>query len=106
MRPLLHIALPILPALWLGWADAGIAPALAQPQAECGLSIKDWCAPPPGDPCGRHKNERACRADPACVGIRYRGESVAACQSDGNGFWTNCPAVGCITRASQNPPGR
>jgi len=36
----------------------------------CGLSPRDWCASPPGDPCGRRANERECRADPACEGMR------------------------------------
>jgi hypothetical protein len=27
-----------------------------------------------------------------------------ACQPDGHGFWTNCPAVGCVSRA--DPPGK
>ena len=104
IRPLLRFAVPVLAALWLGCSGAG--PLLAQPQGECGLSIRDWCPSPPGDPCGRHKNERECRADPACVGIKYRGESVAACQPDGKGFWTNCPAVGCVSRPPANPPAR
>jgi hypothetical protein len=81
------VALLLLPAL----------PAAAQTNP-CGLSPSDWCASPQGDPCGRHKNERACRADPACVGMRYRGESVIACIPDGRGFWINCPAVGCLSR--------
>jgi hypothetical protein len=63
----LRFAVPVLAALWLGCSGAG--PLQAQPQGECGLSIRDWCPSPPGDPCGRHKSERECRADPACVGI-------------------------------------
>ena len=103
MCPLLWLA-PVLAALWLGWP--GTAPVVAQLQGECGLSIRDWCPAPPGDPCGRRENERACRTDPDCVGMRYRGESVVACQPDGKGFWTNCPAVGCITPPPASaPPG-
>jgi hypothetical protein len=64
----------------------------------CGLNPKDWCASPSDDPCGRHKNERECRADPSCKGMKYRGESVVACEADERGFWRNCPAVGCISR--------
>jgi hypothetical protein len=70
----------------------------------CGLSPSDWCRAPAADPCGGHPDERSCRADPRCVGMRYRGESVVACRADGRGFWTNCPAVGCITRGAQLPP--
>lgn len=99
MGPLLQSALSILLGLWLGWP--AVVPGAALAQNPCGLSIRDWCPSPAGDPCGRHKNERECRADAACVGLRYRGKSVVACQPDGRGFWTNCPAVGCISR----PPG-
>ena len=103
MRSLLRLIL-VFSALWFAWP--GVVPVLAQPQGPCGLSIRDWCPAPPGDPCGRHKNERECRADPACVGIKYRGESVVACQADGRGFWTNCPAVGCISRPTAAVPAR
>jgi len=106
MRTLPQLALPIAVALWLGWGGGISTPAMAQPQGPCGLSIRDWCSAPSGDPCGRHKRERECRADPACVGIQYRGESVAACQPDGRGFWTNCPAVGCISRPTGAPAAR
>jgi hypothetical protein len=86
---------------------SGVGPAVAQPApGNCGLSIRDWCPSPPGDPCGRHRNESECRADSNCVGIKYRGESVVACQVDGRGFWTNCPAVGCISRAGGGSPVR
>ena len=63
-----------------------------------GLSPRDWC--------GRHANERECRADPACEGMRYRGESVVSCMPDGRGFWSNCPAVGCISRRPSGAPQR
>lgn len=106
MPPLPNLILSIALALWLGLAGGIGASALAQPRGECGLSTRDWCPTPPGDPCGRHKNERECRADPACVGMRYRGESVVACRPDGSGFWTNCPAVGCVSRPPGNPPAR
>jgi hypothetical protein len=80
----------------------GANPAAAQPAERlCGFSPSDWCPSPAGNPCGRHRNQQECRADPACEGLRYRGESVVACMPDGRGFWTNCPAVGCISR----PPG-
>jgi hypothetical protein len=79
------------PALLLLVAAAASGPG-------CGLSPGDWCAAPPRDPCGRHPNERACRADPRCVGLPYRGESVVACMPDRRGFWSNCPAVGCVSR--------
>ena len=63
----------------------------------CGLSPDDWCPAAEGDPCGRHKDEAACRADPACFGMPYRGESVEACLWDERGFASNCPAVGCTS---------
>ncbi|HET7842874.1 MAG TPA: hypothetical protein VFL14_01890 [Xanthomonadales bacterium] len=75
------------------------APATAdEPAAPCGASTKDWCPSPEGDPCGEHSDEESCRADPQCVGVQYRGESFVACQPDGHGFWTNCPAVGCVSK--------
>jgi hypothetical protein len=63
----------------------------------CGLRPDDWCPAPPGDPCGGHEDEATCRADPACFGMLYRGESVVACLWDERGFATNCPAVGCTS---------
>jgi len=82
----------------------GANAAAAQPgERPCGLSPSDWCASPAGDPCGRHNNAQKCRADPACEGMRYRGESIVACMPDGRGFWTNCPAVGCISRRPGAP---
>src|SRR5258708_15354328 len=82
-------------------AAAAPAPAGAQPRA-CGMNPNDWCTAPAGDPCGRHRNVAACRADPACYGMRYEGESVVACQLDGRGFASNFPTVGC----SSTPRGR
>jgi hypothetical protein len=69
------------------------------PDPDCGTRTTDWCAAPAGDPCGAHKNVDACKADPACVGMPYRGESVVACQFDARGFATNCPTVGCRSSA-------
>jgi len=89
MAVLLALALPAL-------AAARVAPAPAGPG--CGFSPRDWCPAPPGDPCGRHPSETACRADSRCRGLAYRGESAVACMSDGKGFSSNCPAVGCISR--------
>jgi hypothetical protein len=63
----------------------------------CGLGPSDWCPAPAGDPCGRHLDEAACRADPVCFGMPYRGESVVACLWDERGFAPNCPAVGCTS---------
>ena len=68
------------------------------PSNPCGLSPTDWCESPANDPCGAHRDEKSCRADARCEGMKYRGESVVACIPDGKGFWTNCPAVGCVTR--------
>jgi hypothetical protein len=76
---------------------AGKIDAAAAQTGPCGLSPSDWCPGPSADPCSRHANERSCRADPRCVGMPYRGESVIACLSDGRGFWSNCPAVGCLS---------
>src|SRR5260370_645933 len=81
----------------LGWASGPVDP-------NCGLRPDDWCPSPPGDRCGRHRGERSCRADPGCRGLPYRGESVVACIPDDKGFWSNCPAVGCIARSE--PPGQ
>lgn len=71
--------------------------AASQP-APCGLSPTDRCPAPPGDLCGVHRTEASCRTDPQCAGQRYRGESVVACRPDGRGFWSNCPAVDCLSR--------
>jgi hypothetical protein len=71
--------------------------AAADGDGLCGLSPDDWCKTPEGDPCGRHRNEAACRADPACFAMPYRGESVVPCLWDERGFAPNCPAVGCTS---------
>jgi hypothetical protein len=84
----------------LSLLTATAAPAFAQ-QALCGLGIRDWCPAPAGDPCGRHRNTAACRADPQCFGMPYRGESVVPCILDARGFASNCPTVGCT---STRPP--
>jgi hypothetical protein len=63
----------------------------------CGYSPSDWCPAKPGDPCGRHHSKDDCRADMRCYGMLYRGESFAACLSDGRGFASNCPTVGCTS---------
>jgi hypothetical protein len=73
------------------------APAPAAAQTPCGMGPRDWCPPPAGDPCGRHRTAGACRADPACYGMPYRGESVVACRFDARGFGVNCPTVGCTS---------
>jgi hypothetical protein len=75
---------------------AGSVPAAAQ-SLPCGLSPKDWCAAPAGDPCGRHRNAADCRADAQCYGMPSRGESVVACILDERGFASNCPTVGCTS---------
>jgi hypothetical protein len=80
---------------------ASTAEAAAQGRF-CGMGISDWCPAPAGDPCGRHRNTAACRADPKCFGMPYRGESVVACILDARGFASNCPTVGC----SSTPPDR
>jgi hypothetical protein len=83
----------LLPLMLAGLGAASI-PAVAQ-SPPCGLSPKDWCPAPVGDPCGRHRNAADCRADAACYGMPYRGESVEACLLDARGFASNCPTVGC-----------
>jgi hypothetical protein len=76
------------------------APAAAS--NPCGIAPGDWCQAPAGDPCGRHRDAAACRADPACYGMPYRGESVIACLPDPRGFSPNCPTVG----GTSTPPAR
>jgi hypothetical protein len=73
------------------------AAAASDDDGLCGLNPDDWCAAPEGDPCGRHTNEAACRADLACFAMPYRGESVVPCLRDERGFASNCPAVGCTS---------
>jgi hypothetical protein len=86
-----------------------IATPVATPVADvpgrtlaCGMNISDWCPAPPGDPCGRHRDTAACKADPACYGMPYRGESFVPCVLDQRGFSSNCPTVGCTS----TPPPR
>jgi hypothetical protein len=99
----------------LGAAQAEPTTALFEPQqaqrvdakgkkskSPCGVSPSDWCPAPPGDPCGRHHDAAACRADGKCFGMPYLGESVVACAVDERGFATNCPTVGCTS----TPPRR
>ena len=74
------------------------ASASATPSPSCGTKLGDWCPAPAGDPCGAHRDEPSCRADARCKGLPYRGESLVACKADGKGFWSNCPAVGCVTK--------
>ena len=72
------------------------APAVAaEPAVVCGMRPDDWCAAPASDPCGVHRTVAACRADKACFGLPYRGESVVRCARDGRGFGIDCPTVGC-----------
>jgi hypothetical protein len=85
--------------------DSPVAPATADaPTAPCGSSTQDWCPSPEGDPCGEHADEASCRADARCVGMPYVGESLVACKADGNGYWTNCPAVGCVSKPAGDAP--
>ena len=79
-----------------------VAPQAVAQRPVCGFSINDWCPAPSGDPCGRHRSTAACRADPTCYGMPYRGESVVACILDARGFASNCPTVGCTS----TPPRR
>ena len=72
---------------------------------DCQYTPRGWCPGVPGDPCGAHANEALCRADKRCAGLPYQGESFVACLSDGHGFASNCPAVGC-RMAPAHPAGR
>jgi hypothetical protein len=65
----------------------------------CGTGPSDWCPAPAGDRCGRHRNVAECKADLACYGMPYRGESVVRCSVDARGFASNCPTVGCSSVA-------
>ena len=74
--------------------------AIASPASAgdlCGVRPNDWCPAPAGDPCGRHADAKACKADKACYGQPYRGESFVACKVDERGFGLNCPTVGCTS---------
>lgn len=75
-----------------------LAPAAAIAADNCGYSPDDWCTSAKHGPCGRHPDAASCRADTACRGMAYRGESVVACQWDDNGYADNCPTVGCLDR--------
>jgi len=87
----MHRAAPALFFLLLG-----LGPALADDF--CGMGPSDWCPAPAGDTCGRHKTASECKADKACYGMPYRGESVVACRFDERGFASNCPTVGCTSQ--------
>jgi hypothetical protein len=82
------------------------APAPPPPERKpgCGRSPGDWCTSAADGPCGAHPDQDSCRADARCEGAPYRGESLVACTPDGKGFWTNCPAVGCVERKGAPAP--
>lgn len=73
-----------------------LAPAAAVASDNCGHRPDDWCTSVRDGACGRHPDAASCRADKACRGMEYRGESVVACQWDENGYAANCPTVGCL----------
>ena len=92
-------SIPLLAACLMATLALSVCAAPPQPpDAACGLSPSDWCTKRGDDPCGKHADEKSCRADRKCRGLPYRGESVEACMEDGSGFWKNCPAVGCVSR--------
>ena len=93
----------LLPLALAGLLSGSVS-AAAQ-SLPCGMSPRDWCPAPAGDPCGRHRTAADCRADAACYGMPYQGESVVACQLDARGFASNCPTVGC-TSTPPRPAGR
>ena len=75
------------------------APATdSAPTRPCQTDPSGWCPGETGDPCGRHRYAKACKADKACFGLPYRGESAIACIFDDRGFAENCPTVGCTGR--------
>ncbi|WP_394843783.1 hypothetical protein LZC95_42880 [Pendulispora brunnea] len=100
------IAIPPPPPPAASAAPASSAPAApaptttaqSKPSANCGVKMDDWCPSPAGDPCGKHKDAKSCKADPKCKGMPFRGETFAPCDDDGRGFSTNCPTVGCLSR--------
>jgi hypothetical protein len=94
----------ILIALLLSLAAEARAADTQAAARTCGTSPSDWCPSRRGDPCGRHKNGAACKADPKCYGMPYRGESLIACMFDERGFASNCPTVGCTSRPRQPKP--
>jgi hypothetical protein len=75
-----------------------LLPVAASAGDNCGYSPDDWCTTEKDGACGRHKDAASCRGDPACIGMRYAGESVVACHWDENGYADNCPTVGCLDR--------
>lgn len=75
-----------------------LVPTAAMAADNCGYSPDDWCTSAKDGACGRHPDAATCRADIACRGMEYRGESVVACQWDDNGYADNCPTVGCLDR--------
>ena len=93
---LLMIVLVLLAIPSGGWANG-------QTSRTCGTNIEDWCPSYRGDPCNRHKNTAACKADVKCYGMPYRGVSFVPCLLDERGFASNCPTVGCTSR---RPPPR
>jgi len=93
-----HIT-PAGTAILLVVASTIAAPAQPPP---CSPFSGAWCPAPAGDRCGRHRDAASCKADPACYGIPYRGESFVACVFDRRGFSFNCPAIGCTS----TPPAR
>jgi hypothetical protein len=94
---LLIIVLVLLVLLSEGQADS---------RRLCGTAIGDWCPSYRGDPCGRHKNTAACKADPKCYGMPYRGVSFIPCFLDKRGFASNCPTVGCTSKRPPRRPAR
>ena len=93
------LSLAMVVATWFATA----AMAADAPSTNCGGSPSDWCPAPAGDPCGAHKDAASCKADTACYGMQYSGESMVACQFDERGFGSNCPTVGCTSVPPKKP---
>jgi hypothetical protein len=93
------MSLPLLALAALISATSSV-PAQRGP---CGMNATDWCPAAPDDPCGRHRDVAACRADQECYGRPYEGESLVACILDRRGFASNCPTVGCTSMPPRLP---
>jgi hypothetical protein len=92
------LAVACTPGAGAGRSGSGSGSTSSSPPALCGMSPDDWCPAPAGDPCNAHRDVPSCRADKRCKGMGYKGESVVACLLGPDGFATNCPTVGCISR--------
>ncbi len=100
MRRSKHFLLSTLLLLlvMIGTALKAESPQTSNP---CGMGPSDWCPAAAGDACGKYRDLNACKNDPSCQGISYKGESVVACQDSPTGFSPNCPSVGCMSKCER-----